>query len=119
MSKTYGLRLTLPGAPSTPHTIPGLQGLYRPDVPTPVGDGTLVTLEQARAVAADPSTHVELVEIAKRDEQAAVEAATAAVAEATNAVATVDTTDPETAERAAIETEAITPATEPTNEETA
>jgi hypothetical protein len=116
MSKTYGLRLTLPGAPATPHTIPGVPGLYRPDVPTPVGDGTPVPLDRAREIAADPATYLELVEIAKRDEPAAIEAAAAAVDAATNAVATVDTTDPGTAERAEVETEAIT---EPTNEETA
>jgi len=57
-----GLRLTLPGAPCTPHAIPGLPGFYWPDRPTPIGGpGDPLTTEQAEQYAADPSVPLELV----------------------------------------------------------
>lgn len=60
-----GLRLTLPGAPCTPHNLPGVPGFYWPDRPTPVGgDGDPVTLEHAQQLAADPAVNLELVDVA-------------------------------------------------------
>lgn len=57
-----GLRLTLPGAPCTPHNLPGFPGFYWPDRPTPVGQpGDPVTTEQAERWAADPGVPLELV----------------------------------------------------------
>lgn len=57
-----GLRLTMPGAPCTPHNLPGLPGFYWPDRPTPVGQpGDPVTLEQAEQWAADPALPLELI----------------------------------------------------------
>lgn len=76
----HGLRLTLPGAPVNAHTIPGVPGFYWPDRVTPVGGaGDPVTLEQARAVAADPGVHLEVVPVADPD---AARAAYAAAADA-------------------------------------
>jgi hypothetical protein len=64
----HGLRLTLPGAPNNAHTIPGVPGFYWPDRPTPVGGpGDPVGLDQARALAADPGVHLELVPVTDPD----------------------------------------------------
>jgi hypothetical protein len=60
--KCPALRLTLPGAPMTPHHMPGLAGLYRPDVPTPVGGAGELPLEAAVRASMNPSLHVELVD---------------------------------------------------------
>lgn len=56
------LRLTLPGAPATPHHMPGLAGLYRPDIGTPVGGPGELPLEAAIHAAANPALYVELVD---------------------------------------------------------
>jgi hypothetical protein len=63
--KHYALRLTLGGAPSTMHVIPGL-GYVRTDPPAPVGGPGEPTLEQAIAAATDPGNPVELVELSER-----------------------------------------------------
>ena len=60
--KRFGLRLTLPGAPRTPHVVAGIPGHYRPDIPTPVGGKGEVDLGLARKVAASTAP-VELIEI--------------------------------------------------------
>lgn len=80
MSKRLGLRLTLPGAPNTPHTLSGLPGHYRPDIPTPVGGDGEITLELAQQFADDEGAPVELVEI--KDVKAAEELADATTKEA-------------------------------------
>lgn len=61
--KRYGLRLTLPGAPNTPHVVGDLPGHYRPDVPTPVGGPGEVSVEAARQLAEPAGVPLELVEI--------------------------------------------------------
>lgn len=69
MSKQYGLKLTLGGAPNTPHILPavgdqpGVPGFYRPDQATPVGGPGECSLERAQAADADPNCPVELVEL--------------------------------------------------------
>jgi hypothetical protein len=53
-SRTKGLRLTLGGAPNTPHRITGFPGLYRANSPTPVGgDGDVLSVEDAKRLIAD------------------------------------------------------------------
>ena len=70
--KRYGLRLTLGGAPNTPHLVPGLPGYFRPDVPTPVGGDGELTLEAAREVSKSNSP-VELVELKPKEADEAKE----------------------------------------------
>jgi hypothetical protein len=72
--KVYGLRLTLPGAPNTPHGCAALPGAYfRPDRATPVGGRHPLrirnepTLEEARRVNADPGCDLELVELTEAE----------------------------------------------------
>lgn len=60
--KNPALRLTLPGAPLTPHHVPGVAGLYRSDIPTPVGGDGELPLEAAVRASINPSLHLELVE---------------------------------------------------------
>jgi hypothetical protein len=71
-SKTMakGLRLTLGGAPATPHVVPGV-GIFRPDIGTPVGGEGELTLAEAKKLAADESIPLELVDL--EDEAAARE----------------------------------------------
>lgn len=83
-SKTYGLRLTLGGAPDTPHffgavpatdDLPAIEvpGHYRPSTPVPVGGDGELSLEVARDLAKDPRVPLELVEIPKSKVDAARE----------------------------------------------
>lgn len=65
--KNPALRLTLPGAPRTPHHMPGLAGLYRPDVPTPVGGDGELPLDAAVRASMNPALHVELVDCKNPD----------------------------------------------------
>lgn len=65
--KHLGLRLTLGGAPDTPHTIPGLPGQYRPSRATPVGGQGEPTEEQAREADKKRGTAVELVELTEKE----------------------------------------------------
>lgn len=68
--KRYGLLLTLGGAPNTPHTVEGLPGYYRPDIPTPVGGDGELSLEAARE-AAKNNDDLKIVELSgKRLEDA-------------------------------------------------
>jgi hypothetical protein len=60
-AKPKGLILTLEGAPNTPHVVEGVPGLYRPDVPTPIGE--TVGFEQAKKYDADESVPLKIVEI--------------------------------------------------------
>lgn len=71
-AKRYGLRLALPGAPNTPHTVAGLQGYYWPSMATPVGAPGELPLEVARKAAADEGVHLELVEITEAQAQQAI-----------------------------------------------
>jgi hypothetical protein len=64
--KPKGLQLDLPGAPLVPHDIPGLAGHYRSDVPTPVGEGELVSVEEAQQAVKD-GLPVKLVDIPEGD----------------------------------------------------
>lgn len=59
----YGLMLDLGGAPNTPHWVPGVAGLFRPDVATVVGGPGEVTLDRAREVDADPGVPLKLVKV--------------------------------------------------------
>lgn len=83
-SKTrYGLVLDLPGAPETPHVIPGVAGYYRPNIPTPVGGDGELTLDAAKELDKG-SEHLRLVEIAPKDVEAAEKVAADTLKEARN-----------------------------------
>lgn len=62
-AKRYGVRLTLPGAPAEPHTIPGLHLLVRPDEITAIE--TDDDLQRARDLQ-EAGADIEVVEL---DEQ--------------------------------------------------
>ncbi len=117
-----GLRLTLPGAPDTPHVVPGIPGLYRPGTPTPVGgDGDPVNTERATELDADAGVPLELVDMTEMEAEAAreelaghVDESRAALAYARRHARQTGTT-PEEAERITDESAAITNA--PTTEE--
>jgi hypothetical protein len=70
-AKRYGLRLTLGGAPLTPHTVPGVPGQYRPNVPTPVGQDGELSLDDAKRAVDDHPDVLELVTISEKDVKAA------------------------------------------------
>ena len=57
------LLLDHPGAPSTPHTLPGLPGTYHAETPAPVGGPGELTVEHAKALDADPGCPLKLVTI--------------------------------------------------------
>lgn len=68
MSKKHqGLRLTLPGAPDTPHRVIGVPGFFRADSPTLVGDGCPVGADWAKELSGDAGTHLELVDVPASD----------------------------------------------------
>ena len=73
-AKRYGLRLTLPGAPNTPHMIAGLNGYYWPTMATPVGEAGELPLEIARKAAKDPGVYLELVEMTDAEATSAKDA---------------------------------------------
>lgn len=82
-----GLRLTLPGAPGTPHVVPGVPGFYRPDQPTPVGsDGDPVDEQRARELHDDPAIPLELVDMTAKDADAARRALATHLAESRQAL---------------------------------
>ena len=64
-----GLRLTLPGAPNTGHTIerPGIPGLFWPDSPTPLDGPGLPSAKAAAEADKDPGCPVELVPMTDAD----------------------------------------------------
>lgn len=76
-TKQWGLRLSLGNAPNTPHHFPGVPGFFRPDVPTPVGEGHPISLGEARKLSGSRA-ELELVELkpaeAKRGAEAAEQA---------------------------------------------
>lgn len=82
-SKRHGIRLILGGAPNTPHTLAGLRGFYRPDIPTPVGQpgDVIEDLDEAKKAVAERKDAIQLVEIPSGD-VAAAEAQVAADLEA-------------------------------------
>lgn len=61
--KHYGLRLTVGGAPNTPHRVGDLPGYFRPETPTPVGGDGELTVDQARKAAKAHGDALELVEL--------------------------------------------------------
>ena len=63
MAKRQGLRLNLPGAPLTAHTVPGVPGFYRSDVPTPVGGDGELSLDAAKELDKDAGVPLELVDV--------------------------------------------------------
>lgn len=110
-----GLRLTLPGAPDTPHVVPGVPGLYRPGRPTPVGGpGDPVTTEEARELSGDPGVPLTLVDMSAREADAARAEIAGAVDQARSALNTARRearetgSSPEETERLADEAAAIT-----------
>lgn len=62
-----GLRLTLEGAPLTPHMVAGVPGYYNPHRATPVGGDGELDLEYAKKLADDPAVPLELVDIKADD----------------------------------------------------
>lgn len=70
-TSTKGLILDIEGAPNTPHFIPGVPGLYRPDIATPI-DASI----DAKALDADPSIPLKFAPLTAESEQAASDAIT-------------------------------------------
>lgn len=73
-AKVKGLRLTVGGAPLTPHIVPGLPGFYYPHKATPVGGPGEATLEQAQKAAKGRGAAVELVDMTEKEADDAREA---------------------------------------------
>lgn len=73
-TKRHGIRLIVGGAPNSPHTLAGLRGFYRPDIPTPVGQpgDVIEDLDEAKKAVAARKDAIELVEISA-DQVAAAE----------------------------------------------
>src|SRR5256885_15622340 len=70
--KTHpAVRLTLGGAPASPHVIVGLPGYYMPNEPTPVGGDGELSVEEAHEAAAEPGMHLEVVDVAASEIEAA------------------------------------------------
>lgn len=69
-AKPRGLVLTLDGAPDTPHTFPGVTGLFRPGEPVPVGEGYDISLERAKEIDADAGAPLSLVDLGPRQVKA-------------------------------------------------
>lgn len=72
-SKRQGIQLILGGAPNTPHTLAGLRGYFRPDIPTPVGEpgDVIEDLDEAKKAVAERKDAIKLVEIPAGDVAAA------------------------------------------------
>jgi hypothetical protein len=71
-AEAHGLRLTLPGATSEAHNIPGVPGWFWTHQPTPVGGPCdAITLEDARKYDSDPGMHLQLVELTVAEHAAA------------------------------------------------
>jgi hypothetical protein len=64
-SKSKGLRLNVGGAPDVAHTIPGVPGTFRPNIPTPVGGPGEIDEALARRLHDDKAVPLELVDIPK------------------------------------------------------
>lgn len=78
-SKRQGLRLSLPGAPNTPHTVPGVPGYFYPEAPTPVGGEGELSMEAAEAFDKDKGCPLQLVDIKPSEVEDAEELAAEAV----------------------------------------
>lgn len=92
----HGLRLTLGGAPNTPHAIPGVPGYFWPDFPTPVGgEGDAISLDAAHRYHDDPGMHLELVEYPASDEQGHRDRVAATIGEARTGIAQARRDGPE------------------------
>lgn len=78
-SKKQGLILTLEGAPNTPHIVEGVAGLYRPNIPTPLG---AITDAEAKRIDSDPAIPLALAPI--DDERDAANAAESALSDSRN-----------------------------------
>lgn len=59
----YGLILDLGGAPPTAHVVVDLPGIFRSDVPRPVGHEGELSLDAAKHYDESDSYHLKLVEI--------------------------------------------------------
>ena len=64
-NKRHGIRLILGGAPETPHTIAGLRGYFRTDIPPPVGapGDVIEDLDEAKKAVEERKDILELIEI--------------------------------------------------------
>lgn len=83
----HGLRLTLGGAPATPHFVLGVPGFFWPGEPTPVGgDGDAITLDDARRYSDDETIPLELVEYPELHDKKHRARCDAALQEATGAI---------------------------------
>lgn len=80
-TKRQGLRLNLPGAPNTPHNVPGVPGYFYPDAPTPVGGEGELPLEAAKEYDKARGVPLELVDIKASEVEAAEELAAETVQE--------------------------------------
>jgi len=80
-AKRQGLRLNLPGAPNTPHVVPGVPGYFYPDAPTPVGAAGELPIEAAKELDKDEGTPLELIDIKASEVEAAEELAAETLAE--------------------------------------
>jgi hypothetical protein len=96
--KRYGLRLALPGAPNTPHTVPGVPGFYSPNAATPVGEEGELSFETAREVAKEEANYLELVTLTPKEAEAAVELAAETLEAARKGIAEARADGPEGAE---------------------
>lgn len=65
--KAQGLRLTLGGAPNTPHTIVGIPGVYRPGDPVPVGGPGELSEDGAKGLHENAAVPLELVSVPAKD----------------------------------------------------
>lgn len=115
--RRMGLRLTQGGAPASAHVVSGVPGLYRPDVPTPVGGEGELSLEEAKALDADESIPLELVPV--EDEAAALEQVAADLEAARGGIAAALRAGPEGSEPGRIQDEAAAIATPTASAETA
>jgi len=80
-TKRQGLRLSLPGAPNTPHVVPGVSGYFYPDAPTPVGEVGEIPLDAAKELSSDKGTPLELIDIKSSEVEAAESLAAETVVE--------------------------------------
>lgn len=86
--KRQGIRLKLGGAPPTPHTLAGVPGQVRPDLPSPVGQpgDAIPDLAQAQKIVQERKDVLELVEIAASDVTRAEEQAKQDIADSQNSL---------------------------------
>jgi hypothetical protein len=73
----HGLRLTLPGAPETYHTVQGVLGYFHPVKATPVGGPGELSLEVARTLDQTEGLYLSLVPMTDDEADASNAALTA------------------------------------------